>query len=110
MNITRFGTGDNLRLWGHDATQRTKLLLQQRKLFGYFNQHAHRGSRQFAQAIQESHGVFVHPVQTQVMAGSLFRDKRVIHADRTICRQGTGQRAEAIVKDERRAFGLIYLI
>ena len=75
VNIARFGSGDNLRLRGHDATQRAKLLLQQRQLFGYFNQHAGRGSRQFAQAVQESHRIFVHSVQTQVMARSLLRDK-----------------------------------
>ena len=72
--------GDDLRLRRYNFAQGQQLLFKQRQRFWHFDDDQTRIDRQRHQAALRGHGVFIKPVQTQVMARRQLAHERVIDA------------------------------
>ena len=110
VHITGFRRGDDAGFRRDYFAQGAQLLFQQRQLFWHLNQHQRRRGRQRAQAILKAHALFIDTVHPQVVAGRQLGNKGVVDTDRVALRQRAGERAEAVVEDERQAVDVIHLL
>ena len=112
VDITRFCARNNARLWRHNLTQGTQLLLQQSHGFRDLNQHHARRLRILCGAVEELHAAFIELVVAQVLARRQLAQIGITDAVRCMFDQRTTQCAESIIQDQNRAanFCLIQLL